>query len=637
MDDNSIFEELGLNPQEWEAREMPAIRPGPPALIPDTLEYPKSTLPPTFLSARGNVDSQRPQKGLPVRSLWPIAPSGHPASNAAAAVQAKIYTGPISTFAANQPQISTDTDPTGTQRVSVNPPSVNPRTRVPLPAPPVLSRTIGIIDNLSGGRASIASLIGDTSGDTTTSLIDGGNKRFLHPMMSTGTQAVATSGGSIQNTAPVVGHPSANIGTALQKLNSGGLLLDVDQIAAQGTTHKVVSAIDSNERALIDFTQPGHLSKNLDNIEDTSNYIRHPQFSGQAIVVPNGNFINGTIGWIGARSSISQSSASPVTNGKSLQASMPSGNFPDVLLVEKFKASPGESFYISLSTLGDGNPGSYFVGVIVFDGSGNGLASQAVSNINFTSSWGVSNGTVTMPANTAYFQFLVEREDSNPGTFTINITDVQITRVASLDTEVADGSTFARVVASDQTSNRIDFSKALLNKQLDNIPDGTTYNRLKAANMFDGGILPAHVTGQLASIDLGTITDLTSFISLPPGTGWQLASSLSIDLPNGLNSITFQVHSANIANSGSGTVQVGTASGEGWGLAIYSGAAPSSPSANSNGAITTGSTVTVSNPLGGNVTLGIYIFFTSGTFSGTSSTAKLAIRTVIPVSLAAIT
>lgn len=172
---------------------------------------------------------------------------------------------------------------------------------------------------------------------------------------------------------------------------------------------------------------------------------------------------------------------------------------------------------------------------------------------------------------------------------------------------------------------------------LDNVDNGVVYNKFLAANMFNGGILPAHVTGQLASLDLGTITDLTSFISLPPGTGWQLASSLSIDLPNGLNSITFQVHSANIANSGSGTVQVGTASGEGWGLAIYSGAAPSSPSANSNGAITTGSTVTVSNPLGGNVTLGIYIFFTSGTFSGTSGTAKLAIRTVIPVSIAAIT
>lgn len=42
---------------------------------------------------------------------------------------------------------------------------------------------------------------------------------------------------------------------------------------------------------------------------------------------------------------------------------------------------------------------------------------------------------------------------------------------------VPDGTTYARTVASDQTTNRIDFSKALLNKQLDNIPDGTTYLR----------------------------------------------------------------------------------------------------------------------------------------------------------------
>ena len=49
-----------------------------------------------------------------------------------------------------------------------------------------------------------------------------------------------------------------------------------------------------------------------------------------------------------------------------------------------------------------------------------------------------------------------------------------------------DGSTYARTVASDQTSNRIDFSKALLNKQLDNIPDGSTYARLLGTQLSSG-------------------------------------------------------------------------------------------------------------------------------------------------------
>lgn len=45
-----------------------------------------------------------------------------------------------------------------------------------------------------------------------------------------------------------------------------------------------------------------------------------------------------------------------------------------------------------------------------------------------------------------------------------------------------DGTTYARIISSDQTLNRIDFSKALLNKELDNIPDGTTFVRLAASH-----------------------------------------------------------------------------------------------------------------------------------------------------------
>jgi len=54
---------------------------------------------------------------------------------------------------------------------------------------------------------------------------------------------------------------------------------------------------------------------------------------------------------------------------------------------------------------------------------------------------------------------------------------LQGTATQHLDFDVQDGTSFARHVASDMTSNRIDFSKGLLNKQLDNIPDGSTYGR----------------------------------------------------------------------------------------------------------------------------------------------------------------
>lgn len=213
-------------------------------------------------------------------------------------------------FITKVPLVTVDTGSGDMQQQPITSPS--PR-KPPLPGPPKRVGQDNLldgdgngggrfrrVDNVTGGnRVSIASLLGDTSGDTATDLVDTNTLTFNHGRMSLGTQAVATSGGSIQNTAPVVGHPSANIGVALQKLNASGLLLDVDQIAAQGSVHKVVSAIDTNERALIDFAQTGHIGT-LSNYREMVSaatpaiYLKFDETSGTTAFDASGHGLNGT-------------------------------------------------------------------------------------------------------------------------------------------------------------------------------------------------------------------------------------------------------------------------------------------------------------------------------------------------------
>lgn len=74
----------------------------------------------------------------------------------------------------------------------------------------------GVVFNphLTGGAVGWKNLLGDTSGDTTTNLIDAANKRFLHGAMSTGVQGVISSGaqltvnpsGGVSGTLPYTNH-----------------------------------------------------------------------------------------------------------------------------------------------------------------------------------------------------------------------------------------------------------------------------------------------------------------------------------------------------------------------------------------------------------------------------------------------
>jgi len=173
---------------------------------------------------------------------------------------------------------------------------------------------------------------------------------------------------------------------------------------------------------------------------------------------------------------------------------------------------------------------------------------------------------------------------------------------------------------------------------LDYLSDGTTYNRLLAAHMYQGGILPAHINGQLASIDIGIITQITTIGGSNATNGWQVRATSSIDLPAGVNSITFTLGGAALVTSGTGSFALGTNTNQGWGVAIYSGSAPTSPSANSNGVITQNSMVTILSPAPGIMNIAFYTFWAVGSSLGLlSNGAFFGIHTVLPCAASSIT
>lgn len=95
---------------------------------------------------------------------------------------------------------------------------------------------------------------------------------------------------------------------------------------------------------------------------------------------------------------------------------------------------------------------------------------------------------------------------------------------------VVDGSTYVRYVASDATSNRLDFSKALLNKQLDNIPDGSTYVRVADVNADHTFHVSTPLNNQASLV--ASPADTTSYTSTSSSINWSW-SSFTAYFPDG--------------------------------------------------------------------------------------------------------
>lgn len=487
------------------------------------------------------------------------------------------------------------------------------------------------VDHVTGtNRVSIASLLGDTSSDIATNLIDGGNKRFLHPMMSTGTQAVATSGGSIQNTAPVVGHPSVNIGVALQKLNSSGLLLDVDQIAAQGSVHKVVSAIDTNERALIDFTKVGHIGS-LSNFYEMVQaakpvaYYRLGEKSGTTLYDSGPNTLHGgysTSALLNQESAILGEQSSPVSDGSVYfnnaagaagQVSFSSTLNPSVFSVACW-VLPHDTLTQNEFIMHSKEPAGAEVRGYALDFFGG----QVLANI----CTGSSQSTLTGPTFSTFVwhHVVLTYDGTNARLYTDGVLQATLATAFSPATSVAftiganssltenfhgnvdELAVFNYALTAQQISGFYQAGSVGPHRTVDDVPDGTTYNRFKAANMFQGGATSAHICNQVGA--LVTQTTLLSFDGdLSAGT-WTKVATATIQLAPGTNSITLKV---SCGTQGAGAA---TAKYNGIGFAVYSGTAPSIPQVSQSftaGAGLSTTSLTLNNPTTGIVSLSLYV------------------------------
>ncbi len=110
-------------------------------------------------------------------------------------------------------------------------------------------------------------LYGDTSGDTTTSIVDAGNKRFVHGAMSGPVQSVVNSSSQITSGTAIAGR-TEGIGTTVQNLDSSGI------VTASG----------------VDFAR-SYTNKIIDNVPDGTTYSR-TKSSTLTTGVPNNDFMH---------------------------------------------------------------------------------------------------------------------------------------------------------------------------------------------------------------------------------------------------------------------------------------------------------------------------------------------------------
>lgn len=298
---------------------------------------------------------------------------------------------------------------------------------------------------------------------TTVSLDDlnDGSTRFAAAEAGADVTANHTSADTSAVNGVAAGTVSTGVGRANSAIDSGNLIVagSIDfsrsylnktlDYVPNGTARFGVGYIDSNNRALIDFSQGGHLNKTLDNVDDGSNFIRQQLITGQALVVPNPNFANGVSGWSGS-ATVTQASSSPFTNGKSMKLTA-SAQYAQATQSTEYKVSPGDVIHFGAYLLSDGTF-SVYGQLIAYDGSGNSLGQFGSSlGVTTTTTWQFFSLDATAPSNAAYFFVRFTRADAHGGSQSAWVTDIQLTRKASLDNEVADGSSYVRTTPNEKT------------------------------------------------------------------------------------------------------------------------------------------------------------------------------------------
>jgi hypothetical protein len=244
-----------------------------------------------------------------------------------------------------------------------------------------------------------------------------------------------------------------------------------------------VSSVDPNNRALIDFSQSGHLNKTADYIAPGTSYaIPTLNTGGGENLVQNPVFSNGIAGW----------QAGTLVTGVTL----PNGATGDV--IEGTSASYSHAVQ---SNVFDLVPGATYLYSAWVNVSVSGLAcvlycgdysDGGIDSFTSTGAWQFISGTRNVPttgteaAELLGSLILVVAAATSA---TVQVWGASVVKVRNLDNEVYDGTTYQRMPIANMDANRrglIDFSQSgHLYKNLEYMGDGTArFAVTNAANLF---------------------------------------------------------------------------------------------------------------------------------------------------------
>ena len=149
-----------------------------------------------------------------------------------------------------------------------------------------------------------------------------------------------------------------------------------------------------------------------------------PNYS--SALVENGNFVQNTSGWKTTYStvSIARSTTSPWTTNGAALAITTTARYQGAQTSRKYAASAGQTYNLSAQVKSDG-VFSVYGEIIAYDGAGN-VLNNAITTPSISTSWTAVSASLTMPANTAYFNIEFARYDAGGGTQTGYVTGVVV-------------------------------------------------------------------------------------------------------------------------------------------------------------------------------------------------------------------
>src|SRR5690348_299846 len=304
--------------------------------------------------------------------------------------------------------------------LQVNPTQTDPVTGAPIiqPVPPV--KVIGgfppptkvSLDNLSDGGTSGRTKQSELVNNTVMRVNDGTNIRTASQLTGVVHYTSGAGAGVIDNAAVIHSRPEG-IGTTVQKLNSSGLLVDADQVAADGVT-----------------------------------FDRHQHDSHFENILQNGDATNGTLHWFssGTGGATTVSEADPWGTIRNVIRSGTCSSF-DLLNnpgtnsggAGEIRITPGDT-YVYDFWCKTGGTGTWKLF------NTNTAGGTSIQTIGAPTGWTHVVAQFTFPTTgTIFYSTGLSLVNTSATADTIDVCAATIRKVRGLDNDVADGVTFVRI------------------------------------------------------------------------------------------------------------------------------------------------------------------------------------------------